>query len=87
MPSISGCDVMGSKLFSQFAMHTQLLQSQRASGAVGPFVHTQVIIPDFIRRNCRSCHKLEDSKLYAILSGHFQVPLARHDFLKGTLIS
>ena len=34
-------------------MHTQLLPSQRSSGAAGLFVHTQMIIPDFICRNCR----------------------------------
>ena len=44
--------VTSSKLFDQFGMHTQLLQSQRQSGAVRLFVRTQVIIPDFICRNC-----------------------------------
>ena len=33
-------------------MHTQLLQSQRASGTLELFGHTHVIIPDFISRNC-----------------------------------
>ena len=47
-------DVTGSKLFRQFCIHTQLLQSQRSSVAVGLFVHTQAIVLDFICCNC-SC--------------------------------
>ena len=39
-PSISWCDVTGSKSFSQFGMHIQLFAVTEASGAVGLFVHT-----------------------------------------------
>ena len=48
------CAVMGSKLFTKFGMHIQLLQSQsrREGAAVGLLVHTQVIIHDFTCRNC-----------------------------------
>ena len=49
----SWCDVTSSKIFSQLGMHTQLLPSQKSSGTAGLFVHTQMIIPDFICRNCR----------------------------------
>ena len=45
-PHLLWCDVTGSKSFSQFGMHIQLLQSQ-ASGPAGLFVHTQGDYPQF----------------------------------------
>ena len=50
-PSISWCDVTGSKLFSQFVVHVQLFVVAEAPGDVGLLVQTQAILPNLMCRD------------------------------------